>query len=224
MKRVASFIGCVVCMLQVSIAQEKSLTNTSKSKYAKLESVNMGDVTWTKGFWAERFRVCKDSMVPNMWHLYTDANISHAFENFKIAAGIDTGEFKGPSFHDGDFYKTLEAVASMYAATRDKHLDEIMDEAIDVIGKAQREDGYVYTKSTIDQKKTGQKKQFESRLSFEAYNIGHLMTTACVHYRATGKTSLLNIAKKAADYLYRFYDTASAETARNAICPSHYMG
>ncbi|MGZ3882138.1 MAG: glycoside hydrolase family 127 protein, partial [Flavisolibacter sp.] len=224
MKRVVSCIGFVICMLQVSIAQEKSLTNTSKSNYAKLESVNMGDVTWTKGFWAERFRVCKDSMVPNMWHLYTDANISHAFENFKIAAGIDTGEFKGPSFHDGDFYKTLEAVASMYAATRDKHLDKIMDEAIDVIGKAQREDGYIYTKSTIDQKKTGQKKQFESRLSFEAYNIGHLMTTACVHYRATGKTSLLNIAKKAADYLYRFYDTASAETARNAICPSHYMG
>jgi DUF1680 family protein len=224
MKRIAIFIGCVVCIFQISMAQEKGLTNTSKSAYAKLRSVNMGDVQWTNGFWADRFKVCKDSMVPNMWHLYTDPNISHAFENFKIAAGIDTGEFKGPSFHDGDFYKTLEAVASMYAATKDKHLDEIMDGAIDVIGKAQREDGYIYTKSTIDQKKTGQKKQFESRLSFEAYNIGHLMTTACVHYRATGKTNLLNIARKAADYLYRFYDTASAETARNAICPSHYMG
>lgn len=223
-KKLFSFLFVFIYLTHQSIAQDKSLTNTSKSAYAKLQSVNMGDVEWTNGFWAERFRVCKDSMVPNMWHLYTDPNISHAFENFKIAAGIDTGNFKGPSFHDGDFYKTLEAVASMYAATKDKHLDAIMDNAIDVIGKAQREDGYIYTKSTIDQKKTGQKKQFESRLSFEAYNIGHLMTTACVHYRATGKTNLLNIAKKAADYLYRFYDTASAETARNAICPSHYMG
>jgi len=214
----------IVCDHQQSIAQEKSLTNTSKSSYAKLHSVNMGDVHWTNGFWAERFQVCKDSMVPNMWHLYTDPNISHAFENFRIAAGLATGEFKGPSFHDGDFYKTLEAVASMYAATKDKDLDALMNEAIDVIGKAQREDGYIYTKSTIDQRKTGVKKQFESRLSFEAYNIGHLMTAACVHYRATGKDNLLNIAKKAADYLYRFYDTASAETARNAICPSHYMG
>ena len=224
MKKVFSFLFVFVFLTHQITAQEKSLTNTSKSSYAKLRSVNMDDVQWTNGFWAERFQVCKDSMVPNMWHLYTDPNISHAFENFKIAAGIDTGDFKGPSFHDGDFYKTLEAVASMYAATKDKHLDAIMDNAIDVIGKAQREDGYIYTKSTIDQKKTGQKKQFESRLSFEAYNIGHLMTTACVHYRATGKTNLLNIAKKAADYLYRFYDTASAETARNAICPSHYMG
>lgn len=224
MKNAFASLFVFVSLTHQTTAQEKSLTNTSKSSYAKLQSVNMGDVQWTNGFWAERFKVCKDSMVPNMWHLYTDSNISHAFENFKIAAGIATGDFKGPSFHDGDFYKTLEAVASMYAATKDKHLDAIMDNAIDVIGKAQREDGYIYTKSTIDQKKSGVKKQFESRLSFEAYNIGHLMTTACVHYRATGKTALLNIAKKAADYLYRFYDTASAETARNAICPSHYMG
>jgi DUF1680 family protein len=184
----------------------------------------MGDVQWTKGFWAERFQVCRDSMVPNIWRIYTDPNISHAFRNFEIAAGLDTGSYKGPTFHDGDFYKTLEAVASMYAATRDKKLDDIMDAAIAVIAKAQREDGYIYTKSTIEQKNAGGNKRFEDRLSFEAYNMGHLMTTGCIHYRATGKTSLLHIAEKAADYLYRFYDTASAETARNAICPSHYMG
>jgi DUF1680 family protein len=50
------------------------------------------------------------------------------------------------------------------------------------------------------------------------------MTAACVHYRATGKRNFLDIAIKATDYLYRFYKTASPELARNAICPSHYMG
>ena len=220
-------ICCLIFLISTTQrldAQEKSLTNTSRSAYAKLRSVDMGDVQWTNGFWADRFRVCKDSMVPNIWRVYTDANISHAFKNFEIAAGLDTGSFKGPTFHDGDFYKALEAVASMYASTKDKKLDEIMDNAIAVIGKAQRDDGYIYTKSTIEQKNAGNTKRFADRLSFEAYNMGHLMTTACIHYRVTGKTSLLNIAKKAADYLYRFYDTASAETARNAICPSHYMG
>ncbi|MEI9955981.1 MAG: beta-L-arabinofuranosidase domain-containing protein [Ferruginibacter sp.] len=38
------------------------------------------------------------------------------------------------------------------------------------------------------------------------------------------KISLLNIAKKAADFLIGFYNNASPEQARNAICPSHYMG
>ena len=98
--------------------------------------------------------------------------ISHSFKNFEVAAGLDTGRFRGPSFHDGDFYKTLEAVASMYAATKDKKLDEMMDKAIAVIGKAQRADGYIYTKAIIEQKKTGVSKQFEDRLSFEAYNFG----------------------------------------------------
>lgn len=207
-----------------SYAQEKSLVNTSMSPHAKLQSLNMRDVTWTTGFWADRFKVAKETMVPNMWNIYNDASVSHAFKNFEIAAGLDTGSHKGPSFHDGDYYKTLEAVASIYAVNRDKKLDEMMDKAIAVIAKSQREDGYIYTKAMIEQRKTGDKNQFQDRLSFEAYNIGHLMTAACIHYRATGKTSLLNVAKKATDYLYNFYKQASPTLARNAICPSHYMG
>lgn len=205
-------------------AQDKSLVNTAESKHARLHSLNMKDVSWTKGFWADRFKVAKEAMVPNMWAIYNDANISHAFKNFEIAAGLDTGSHKGPSFHDGDYYKTLEAMASMYASTADPKLDAMMDKAISVIAKSQRDDGYIYTKAMIEQRKTGSKNQFQDRLSFEAYNIGHLMTAACVHYRATGKTSLLNVAKKATEYLYNFYQKASPALARNAICPSHYMG
>ena len=223
-RKILLFVVTMMCWVQWLIAQDKGMTNTSKSEHAKLRSVNMGDVQWTNGFWAERFGVCRDSMIPNIWRIYNDAKISHAFKNFEIAAGLDTGKHKGPSFHDGDYYKMLEAVAGVYAITKDQRLDSMMDKVIGVIGKAQREDGYIYTKSTIDQKNSGIKKQFDNRLSFEAYNIGHLMTTACIHYRATGKSNLLNIATKAADFLYRFYDTASVETARNAICPSHYMG
>src|SRR5215213_1999239 len=126
------FLSCILS------AQEKSLTNTSKSSFAKLRSVDMNAVQWTAGFWAERFQVCRDSMVPNMWNIYNDDKISHAFANFKIAAGLDTGSHKGPSFHDGDYYKTLEALASLYAVTKDHRLDDMMDQAIDVIGKSQR--------------------------------------------------------------------------------------
>jgi DUF1680 family protein len=93
-----------------------------------------------------------------------------------------------------------------------------------VIGKAQKPDGYIYTKNIIEQRKTGKEKMFDDQLSFEAYNFGHLMTAACVHHAATGKTTLLDIAKKAADFLIGFYNTATPEQARNAICPSHYMG
>lgn len=205
-------------------AQDKALVNTSASAYTKLHSINMGDVTWTNGFWADRFKVATATMVPNMWAIYNDPHISHAFKNFEIAAGLDTGSHAGPSFHDGDYYKTLEAMASLYASTKNPKLLVLMDQAITVIGKSQRADGYIYTKAMIEQRQTGANNQFQDRLSFEAYNIGHLMTAGCVHYRATGQTNLLNIAKKAGDYLYNFYQTASPTLARNAICPSHYMG
>ena len=223
MKRTYYFIS-LLCLSIAAHAQQKSLVNTSRSPYAKLRSIDMGQVQWTGGFWGERSTVCSNVMVPNLWNIYFDPNISHAFKNFEIAAGLDTGVHKGPSFHDGDFYKTLEALASTYASTRNKQLHALMDKAIAVIAKSQRDDGYIYTKAMIEQRQSGLKKQFEDRLSFEAYNIGHLMTAACVHYRATGKTTLLDVAKKATEYLYNFYQKASPTLARNAICPSHYMG
>lgn len=213
-----------LALMQIVQAQNASLVNTTNSAYAKLSSIGMGDVQWTKGFWAERFAICRDSMVPHLWQTYTNKKISHSFNNFEIAAGLDTGKFKGPSFHDGDFYKTFESVAALYASTKDTALLLLMDKAITVIAKAQRADGYVYTKSIIEQQQSYSLKMFDDKLSFEAYNFGHLMTAACIHYRATRKTNLLEVAKKATEFLIQFYAQASPEQARNAICPSHYMG
>ncbi|HEX5654455.1 MAG TPA: beta-L-arabinofuranosidase domain-containing protein, partial [Chitinophagaceae bacterium] len=220
--------GIVLLFFIVNIfpvrSQENALVNTVSSKWARLQGIDMDDVKWTQGFWAERFAVCRDSMVPRLWETYTSKNFCYSFQNFRVAAGLDSGRFRGPSFHDGDFYKTLEAVAAMYAITKDKKLDAIMDEAIAVIARAQQPNGYIYTKNIIEQRNTGENKMFDDKLSFEAYNFGHLMTAAAVHFRATGKTNLLSVAKKAADFLIGFYATATPELARNAICPSHYMG
>lgn len=206
-------------------AQDKSLVNTSQSPYAKMKSINMGDVQWTTGFWAERFKVCKESMVPHMMGNYLDPNISHAYRNFEIAAGMEKGEHVGPAFHDGDFYKMLEAMIMVWSVSKDPETEKQIDAIITTIGKTQRPDGYIHTPVVIKQlKNKAEKKEFGERLDFETYNMGHLMTVGCLHYRITGKKNLLNIAIKATDFLYNFYKRASNELARNAICPSHYMG
>jgi DUF1680 family protein len=219
------WVGVLCFTGMAATAQDKALVNTSASRHAVLGSVDMGEVHWTKGFWAERFAVCKDSMIPRLWRIYQDPRISHAFTNFEIAAGLDTGSHAGPPFHDGDFYKLLEGMAAVYAVTRDPKLDSLMDQAIGVIARSQRPDGYIHTPTIIEERKhPGKTAAFEDRLNFETYNMGHLMTAACVHYRATGKTNFLEIAIKAADYLAAFYHRSSPQLARNAICPSHYMG
>lgn len=222
MKKLGTLV--VMAALGIGAAQAQGLVHTAASPFAKLSSVALSDVRFTQGFWKERFDVCRQTMVPQLWATYTNKEQSHSFQNFRIAAGLDTGNFRGPSFHDGDFYKTLEALAAMYAQTKDRQLEQWLDSAIAVIGKAQKSDGYIYTKNIIEQKKSGKEKMFDDQLSFEAYNFGHLMTAACIHYRATAKRSLLDIATRAADFLIDFYNAATPEQARNAICPSHYMG
>ena len=84
-------------------AQNRGLTNTSASKYAKMTSTDIDGVKWTNGFWAERFSVFKDTMILSMWKTLDDPDISHMYRNFEVAAGDVDGDHGGPPFHDGDF-------------------------------------------------------------------------------------------------------------------------
>src|SRR5690606_23758567 len=95
---------------------------------------------------------------------------------------------------------------------------------IPVIAKSQRADGYIHTNAPIDQRDSGENIEFQGRLSFEADNIGDLMTAGCIRQRRTGHNRPLDLAVKAADYLYGFYKKSNPTLARSAICPSHYMG
>lgn len=215
----------IFCLTGIVNGAERGITNTSKSPYVKLRSIDIDCVQWTDGFWADRFRWCHEIVIPNMWRLLQDPNISHAYDNFWVAAGLKEGKHRGPKWHDGDFYKWLEAASFVYAVSRDEALNRQMDRIIEVISKAQREDGYIHTPVIISQRhQLSQTNEFKNRLDFETYNMGHLMTCACIHYRSTGKDNLLNIAKKAADFLYKTYKNSPRNLANNAICPSHYMG
>src|SRR5262249_36628117 len=104
-------------------------------------------------------------------------------------------------------------------------LDRHLDEVIRVLGRAQRDDGYLHTPVLI-RRLNGEAgaRPFQDRLNFEMYNLGHLLTAACVHHRATGKTSLLKIAVKAADFLHAAFRDVTPQLAGHAVCPAHYMG
>ncbi|MFA5045203.1 MAG: glycoside hydrolase family 127 protein [Paludibacter sp.] len=242
MRKVFLFVICIIIVSTTLVSQNSGLTNTSTSKYAKMNSTNIDAVHWTNGFWAERYTIFKDTMILSMWKTLDNPDISHSYRNFEVAAGEIEGDHWGPPFHDGDFYKWLEGVASVYAVTKDPKLDALMDKIIAVIVKVQRADGYIHTPviiaelhkgidshkvdNTVIGTKVGEtgKGAFDNRLNFETYNLGHLMMAGIIHKRATGKTTLFDAAVKATDFLCHFYETASAELARNAICPSHYMG
>jgi DUF1680 family protein len=184
----------------------------------------LDEAKWTSGLMAERFDICRSVMVPTMGHLMEGTEPTQFFQNFRIAAGIVEGRHRGPKWNDGDFYKWLEAAAAVYAVTKDEALNRQMDQAIEVIAKAQRADGYLHTPVLISQKSGGAARPFDNPLDFEMYNMGHLMSAACVHYRATGKSTLLRVAMKAADFLCITFKEPTSELARHGVCPAHYMG
>ena len=244
-------IALVCCCGTATNTQAQGLTDMSRSKQAKMQNLPMGATQWTGGFWGDRFQMLSTTGIWDMWETWNtpyetiDAlglHGSHGFANFQVAAGTVKGKHHGPPFHDGDMYKWLEACAAVYAVTKDPKVDALMDQFIEQVALAQRADGYIHTPVVISERNAGidthagtenaagieigkdQKHAFASRLNFETYNLGHLMTAGIIHKRATGKTTLFNCGKKAADFLYNFLTNDAAELSRNAICPSHYMG
>src|SRR5262245_49012525 len=64
------------------------LTDTSASPHAMVRSVGLGEVRWTRGFWADRVAACRDAMVPTMGRLMSGTEPSQFLHNFKVAAGL----------------------------------------------------------------------------------------------------------------------------------------
>ena len=202
----------------------RGVAETNSLPFAKVFPIGIGEARWTSGFWFDKFELCRIQMIPSMERLMEGTNYSQFFRNFEIAAGLVEGKSRGANFNDGDFYKWIEGASATLAITNDAALDAELDRIIGVIGQAQRADGYLNTPTLIKMRGDTNAAPFSDRSNFELYNFGHLFTTAGVHHRVTGKTNLLAIAVKAADFLDRSFSGATPESARSPVCPSHYMG
>ena len=192
---------------------------------AVMEPVSLMDVQWTGGFWERKTNSVVERMIPAMWEIMSGTEYKPFLEHFKIAAGTAEGRHRGAKWNDGDFYKWMEAVAASLSLDPDPEWEQILDEAIEVVGAAQRDDGYLHTPTLIAERQGGEGAQpLSDRFDFEMYNHGHLMTAGAVHYEVTGKSSLLTLALRAAGYVESVFADPSEDVMRHAVCPSHYMG
>ena len=155
-----------------------------------LESVHIDDPFWT----SYHNRVI-EHMIPYQWRALNDrvegAEKSHCMENFRIAAGLQKGEFQGFQFQDSDFSKWIEAVGYALMIRPDPKLEAIADEAIDLVVSAQQDDGYLDTYYIIN----GLDKRFTNLMDHhELYCLGHMIEGAISYYQATGKDKFLQAA------------------------------
>lgn len=223
LKRISSG-NFIIVLLTISLAHP-IFADEKIVAFSVTSSTEPGQVHWTEGFLAERWACFKQKMFPTMKSLMEGIEKSHYLENFKIAAGLVPGRSRGAPFNDGDFYKWMQSAIYLLAQSPDLELEKDIDSIIEIIGKAQREDGYLHTPVIIKSSQGDPEAvPFNNRHNFELYNMGHLFTTAALHYRLTGKRQLLDVAIKAADFLDRTFQEAPPEAARSSVCPSHYMG
>ncbi|NOU93926.1 glycoside hydrolase family 127 protein [Paenibacillus sp. LMG 31456] len=171
------------------------MKNQSISKPLPLANVHIQD-----DFWSEYIRLVREVVIPYQWEALNDrvegTEPSHAIQNFKIAAGLAQGEFYGMVFQDSDVAKWLEAVSYLLETKRDPDLEQLADEVIEIIAKAQQADGYLNTYFSL---KEPDMKWMNLAECHELYCAGHLIEAAVAYYKATGKMKILDVACRLAD-------------------------
>lgn len=164
------------------------------------QPVSIKNVTVSDPFWSEYVELVRNTVLPYQWEALNDripdAEPSFAVKNFKIAAGLENGEFGGLVFQDSDVAKWLEAVGYSLQTHPDPKLEELADGIIDIIEKAQQPDGYLDTYFIL---KDPGKKWTNLHECHELYVAGHMMEAAVAYYKATGKRKLLDVMCRFAD-------------------------
>ena len=176
-------------------------------------------------FWTREMDLVRQAVIPYQWEALNDrvpgAAPSYWMRNMRTAARAiaakklgkyvpprqnmniviepASGEqpqengFYGWVFQDSDGYKWIEAVAYQLMRQPDETLQAQAQQAVDAICAAQEEDGYLDTYYTI----LGREKAFTYlKDHHELYCFGHLTEAAVAWHQATGKSDLLDAARR----------------------------
>ena len=184
-----------------------SLPAFAQKKDYPIQPVSFTSVKLADKFWLPKIETNRTVTIPAS---FARCESTGRVKNFVMAA-----EHKGSfcttyPFDDTDIYKTIEGASYSLAVYPDPKLSAYIDSLIDIVGKAQEPDGYLYTARSIDPMHphswSGAERWVnEQKSSHELYNSGHLFEAAAAHYLATGKRNFLNIALKNADLLVRTF-------------------
>ena len=176
-----------------------------------LQAVPFSAVTVEDSFWSPRLEVNRTVSIP---HAFRECEETGRLKNFTVAASVKSGEAgqgvfcSRYPFDDSDVFKIIEGASYLLVTHPDTALETYLGSVITLIAEAQEDDGYLYTMRTMRAENSWAPERWVNarrKASHELYNVGHLYEAAVAHYRATGKTTLLDIALRNADLLVRTF-------------------
>ena len=147
-------------------------------------------------FWSERRRVNRDVTLA--------AQYKQCETTGRIAALSLAPVPEQHYFWDSDVAKWLEAAAYSLETDPDLDREKLVDSTISLLQAAQQPDGYLNTYFTTV---VPEQRWVNLRDYHELYCAGHLMEAGVAHYAATGKTTLLDVVRRYADYIGTVFGT-----------------
>ena len=145
-------------------------------------------------FWAPRIETVRRRTIP------------FQYEQCEVTGRIDAlrlqwrpGDEPVPHvFWESDVAKWLEAASYALGTDPDPLVESMVDHVIDLLARAQQPDGYLNVYYTVVEP---DKRWTDLRDAHELYCAGHLIEAGVAHWQATGKTTLLDIVRRYADYI-----------------------
>jgi DUF1680 family protein len=204
--------------LLLAVLMMGALAAFAQQKDYAIQSVDFTKVQLQDKFWLPRIETNRTVTIPAS---FARCQSTNRIQNFVNAANKSGKFLTTYPFDDTDIYKTIEGASFSLAVHPDAKLDKFVDSLVDIVGKAQEPDGYLYTARTINPNAphswSGKNRwEKERELSHELYNSGHLYEAASAHYLATHKKNFLNIALKNADLVCSVFGPGKL-----AVAPGH---
>lgn len=160
-------------------------------------------------FWAERVGVTRTNTLPA---IYDQMKRTGRWDALRLTwkHGDDN---KPHIFWDSDFAKAVESCC--YALQDMDPQDPLyktfygwIDDAIDMVEKAQGSDGYINTYYTVVEP---DKRWTDVAHQHELYCAGHLLEAAIAHYQLTGKTRFLDIMVRYVHYIREVFGSGPGQ-------------
>lgn len=209
-----------IVLLSVLLCLSLNLYSQNMESYYPIDPIPFNNVEITDSFWNDRIETNRKVTIPIAFQRSEETG---RIDNFMVAGGLKEGTFNTKrGYDDSDVYKVMEGAAYSLSQNPDPDLEKYLDKLIHYVGKAQEDDGYLYTVKTILGVTDGHRDAKLPRWvgieegSHELYNVGHMYEAAVAHYKATGKRTFLDIAIKNADLIDREFGWGKLE-----IVPGH---
>lgn len=171
------------------------------------EPVSYDNVTITGGFWKQRQDTFRKTTIDAVYDRFQETG---RFEALKCQ-WIQGMPNKPHIFWESDVTKWIEGAAYFLKKCADKELEKKIDELIQDMKDSQDDNGYLNEYFTVVEREA----RFTRRTDHELYCAGHLIEGGIAYAQATGKTTLLEVARKYADLIdrvFRIEHSASFDT------------